>query len=313
MALLLGGIGATVLAAVLLFMTFAPPKVAVERRRPMSKENHDDGTTVLTSTSNYLVARTDRLLREASWAPVSAHDLELAGLAMTPGAVVVSVVAVSAALLILTYVFTASVFLAVLLALLVPAGAKIALVLAIDRRQKAFTDQLDETLQIIASSLRAGHSFQAAVDAVAQAAEPPTSEEFTRVINEHRIGRDLIVALTQTADRMNSEDFRWVAEAVAVHRETGGNLNEIIDRVGATMRERRQVREQVYALSAEGRFSAIVLMLLPPIGAGAFVLLNPGYMDPLVTTTTGKIVIACSLVMYVIGGFWIKKLVDLEY
>jgi tight adherence protein B len=137
--------------------------------------------------------------------------------------------------------------------------------------------------------------------------------EFTRVINEHRIGRDLIAALTHTAERMKSEDFRWVAEAVAVHRETGGNLNEIIDRVGGTMRERRQVREQVYALSAEGRLSAVILMLLPPIGIGAFALVNPGYMDPLFTTTTGKIVIACSLVLYVIGGFWIKKLTDLEY
>ncbi len=313
MGLFLGGFALIGMAVALIFVVLAPPKVAAERRRPGSERKAADGTPVLTTTSNFLVSQTDRYLRSASWAPVTAHDLELAGMAATPGSVVVSVLAVSATLLLLALLVTGSLIAGILFALLVPIGAKVALMVAIERRQKAFTDQLDETLQILASALRAGHSFPAALDAVAQESESPTAEEFTRIINENRIGRDLIVALTQTADRMKSEDFRWVAEAVAVHRDTGGNLNEVLDRVGATMRERNQIRQQVHTLAAEGRFSAVILMLLPVVVGGVYALINPEYMSALVDTGIGRTLLAFSFGLYVIGGLWMRVIVNVKF
>ena len=112
---------------------------------------------------------------------------------------------------------------------MVPLAARIIVGVRAGRRKAAFADQLDGSLQLMASSLRAGHSLLRAMDSVAQDAPPPTSEEFARIVNETRVGRDLGEALDEVAARMGSDDFRWVAQAIAIHREVGGNLAEVLD------------------------------------------------------------------------------------
>ena len=309
--LLFGLLLTTVAVCSLVYALTAAPvdRIPMERRTIGTIEEKP----VLALTSDYLVASVDRLLKQSSWVPFRARELELAGLKATPGSLIVTVTAIAVALLFAVTAITGDFLIAMLLAVLVPVIAKFILKVKTDRRRKAFKNQLDETLQIIASALRAGHSFTRALDAVATEAESPTAEEFARVINENRIGRDLIVALLQTADRMESEDFRWVAEAVAVHRDTGGNLNEVLDRVGQTMRERNQVRQQVDALAAEGKFSALVLMALPVIVAGAFSVINPTYLAPLFATRVGQMMLAFSFVLYVVGGLWLKKIVNVKF
>ena len=113
---------------------------------------------------------------------------------------------------------------------------------------------------------------------VARQAEKPTSEEFARVINETRVGRELSDSLDETAARMKSDDFVWVTQAIAINREVGGNLAEVLDGVAHTIRERNQIRGQVQALSAEGKLSAYVLMALPFGIAGFLAFANPEYM-----------------------------------
>ena len=139
----------------------------------------------------------------------------------------------------------------------------------------------------MAGSLRAGHSLLRAVDSVSQEAEAPTSEEFSRIVNETRVGRDLNDALDEVAERMGSDDFTWVAQAIAIHREVGGNLAEVLDAVGHTIRERNEIRRQVKALSAEGKLSAIVLMALPFGVTGFISLTNPGYIAKFTQSLTG--------------------------
>src|SRR5687768_15980827 len=106
----------------------------------------------------------------------------------------------------------------------IPLGARLLVKLKDGRRQAAIDDQLDDSRQLMASSLRAGHSLLRAVDAVSQDAVSPTSEEFARIVNETRVGRDLRDSLDEVAERMGSQDFTWVAQAIAIHREVGGNL-----------------------------------------------------------------------------------------
>jgi tight adherence protein B len=127
------------------------------------------------------------------------------------------------------------------------------------------------------------------------------------------LGRDLVTALEQTAARMRSADFRWVAEAVAVHRDTGGNLNEVLDRVGLTMRERNQVRRQINSLASEGRFSAVILMALPIVVGGVYSLINPGYMSPMISSPIGRILLGGSLLLYVVGGLWMRAIVNVKF
>jgi tight adherence protein B len=199
------------------------------------------------------------------------------------------------------------------LALVVPILAKVAVSVRTARRQKAFADQLDDSLQLMASSLRAGHSLLQALNSVAAEAEQPTSVEFSRIINETRVGREPGQALDETARRMSSDDFVWVTQAIAINREVGGNLAEVLDGVGHTIRERNQIRRQVKALSAEGRLSALVLMALP-LGVLAFLsITNPAYIARFTESLAGYIMIAVGLLLLIIGGLWLRAVVRLKF
>jgi len=202
---------------------------------------------------------------------------------------------------------------AVLLAVAAPLGARLLVRIRTRRRQAAFADQLDDSLQLMASSLRAGHSLLRAVDAVSTEAAAPTSEEFARIVNETRVGRDLGAALDEVAERMGSDDFRWTAQAIAIHREVGGNLAEVLDTVGHTIRERNAIRRQVKALSAEGKLSAVVLMALP-FGVIAFLsLANPEYLSAFTESLAGYLMIGAGAVLLLVGAFWLRNTVRIRF
>ena len=202
---------------------------------------------------------------------------------------------------------------ALLLAAAAPLGAKLLLKFRAGRRQAAFADQLDDSLQLMAGSLRAGHSLLRAVDSVSQEAAAPTSEEFSRIVNETRVGRDLNDALDEVAERMGSDDFTWVAQAIAIHREVGGNLAEVLDAVGHTIRERNAIRRQVKALSAEGKLSAMVLMALPFGVTGFISMTNPGYVAKFTQSLTGFLMLGVAAVMLIVGGLWLKSTVKIKF
>lgn len=182
-----------------------------------------------------------------------------------------------------------------------------------DKRQKLFSDQLGDTLLLLASSLRAGYGVQQALNSVAEEAEEPTAEEFGRVVIETRIGRDLVDALDGVNDRLGNEDFGWVIRAIAINRELGGDLAEILDNVGETIRDRVQLKGQVRALTAEGRLSALVLLGLPVLVGGFIYLTQPEYIGELFTNTGGLMALGFALGMISVGGLWIKKIVNIRF
>jgi tight adherence protein B len=203
--------------------------------------------------------------------------------------------------------------LGLLLMVAAPFGAKMLVKFRAGRRQAAFADQLDDSLQLMAGSLRAGHSLLRAVDSVSNEAAAPTSEEFARIVNETRVGRDLNDALDEVAARMGSDDFVWVAQAIAIHREVGGNLAEVLDAVGHTIRERNAIRRQVKALSAEGKLSAIVLMVLPFGVTGFISLTNPSYLSRFTESLVGYAMLGTAGLMLLAGAFWLKKTVAIRF
>jgi tight adherence protein B len=182
-----------------------------------------------------------------------------------------------------------------------------------NRRREKFAEQLGDTLQLLAGSLRAGHGLLQAVDGVAEEAESPTREEFGRIVIETRFGQDLGHALDAAADRVGNEDFDWVVQAIEIHRSVGGDLSEVLDHVAATIRARNSIRRQVQALSAEGRLSAIILFVLPIALTALIAATNSSYLDELLDTTTGNILIGVGIALMVIGGFWMRRLVRLRF
>ena len=180
------------------------------------------------------------------------------------------------------------------------------------KRMKAMEEQLGDTLAILASSLRAGHSFLQALDMVAKEIGEPSATEFQRVVAEIRLGRPVDDALWAMADRVDSDDLRWAVIAVNIQREVGGNLAEVLDIVANTVRERAYVRRQVRVLSAEGRFSIAILIALPFLIFLYISVVNGEYVEPLFTTTIGKVLLAIGAFLMGLGVIVMRKIVKID-
>ncbi|MGO4471800.1 type II secretion system F family protein [Arthrobacter sp. M-10] len=181
------------------------------------------------------------------------------------------------------------------------------------RRTARFDEQVPDAIQMLSGGMRAGHSLLRAVDALAQESEAPMAEEMSRIVNETRIGRDLGASLTDVAMRTRSEDFDWLAQAIEIHREVGGDLAEVLDHVGETIRDRNQIHRQVRALSAEGRMSALVLLALPVVMFIALLFINPSYAHTFTSTVPGYLMLAAAAVMLSVGAWWLSRLIKPKY
>lgn len=284
-----------------------PARLSMDRRRP----DVDPGPSRLAGAATAATARVDDMLRKRGSNGV-ATLLELAGVKTRPqDLVLLTVIAAVVAGGLGTVLVNPLV--GILLAILVPIGVRVRLGMLVSKRQKVFADQLDDSLQLMASSLRAGHSLMQALASVAKESEEPASEEFSRIINETRVGRELSHSLTDSARRMGSEDFIWVTQAIQINREVGGNLAEVLDRVGETIRERNQIRRQVKALSAEGRLSALVLMLLPVCTGGFLALVRPEYIGKFTQSLVGWALLVLAAILMAVGYFWLRKSVRIKF
>lgn len=181
------------------------------------------------------------------------------------------------------------------------------------RRRKAFESGLADMLQLMSGSLSAGYSVAQAFDTVARESQGPIAEELDRALLQARVGVPLEDALEAVGTRMRSVDFAWIIMAIRVQREVGGNLAEVLSNVADTLRERDRIRRQVSVLSSEGRLSAWVLGGLPIVFALYMVLTQPAYIGLLVTTPIGLMMTVVAGVLFIIGVFWLSKIVKVEY
>ncbi|RZU66663.1 tight adherence protein B [Microterricola gilva] len=313
---LYGGIALGLIALlVLVFLVIAPPapRVALERRRAPGAVQ----VSTLSRVTDRTVEAIDGVISKRTNPLFGAAELERAGIRMSPPSFVLMVICTSVVFAALGVLLGSGtpwlIPLLLTFAVLPLLGAKLLLGVRAGRRRTAFAEQLDDALTLLAGSLRAGHSLLRAIDGVSQETDSPIAEEFARVVNETRIGRDLGDALAGTAERMRSDDFQWVAQAIAINREVGGNLAEVLDQVAHTIRERNQIRRQVKALSAEGKISAIVLILLP-IAVFAFLLLiQPGYFAGLFSSIIGVIALVVAGILLVLGALWMMAVVKVKF
>ncbi|HVA31654.1 MAG TPA: type II secretion system F family protein, partial [Gaiellaceae bacterium] len=162
----------------------------------------------------------------------------------------------------------------------------------------------------IAASLKAGHSFRHAVQAVVDEGAEPAAKEFRRVLTETRLGRTMDDALAEMSDRIGSKNLAFVLTAVTIQRQIGGSLAGLFDMVADTVRQRQQFARKIRGLTAMGRMSAYVLAGLPFFIAFMVTLINPAYMTPLWHTTTGHDLVAIGVSMLMVGSLILKKIVS---
>jgi tight adherence protein B len=180
------------------------------------------------------------------------------------------------------------------------------------RRFKRFAKQLPDALELIARALRAGHSLAAGFHLVSGEVSAPLGQEFGRVFEEQNLGIPLEQALENMTSRVPNVDLRFFATAVILQRQTGGDLAEILDKIGHLIRERFKIWGQVQALTGEGRLSGIVLLALPPALFVAVYRLNPEYVMPLFTDPMGRKMLAGGVLMQLIGALVIRKIVNIK-
>jgi tight adherence protein B len=182
-----------------------------------------------------------------------------------------------------------------------------------NKRRGRFEDQLGDTLAAVASSLRAGQSFQQAMSTIALDGPEPMSSEFQRVETETRLGRPPDEALQAMAERLASKNFEFVVLAVNIQRQVGGSLSDILDMVSDTVRGRVQFARKVKALTSMGRASAYVLVGMPIFLFGIIWLMDRPYVRPLWAETAGNFMVLAGVISMTLGGLVCKKIVNFKY
>jgi tight adherence protein B len=179
-------------------------------------------------------------------------------------------------------------------------------------RLKKFAAQLPDAMELVARALRAGHSLAAGLHVVAEEMPAPICKEFGRVYEEQNLGIPLEEALKGMCDRVPNLDLKFFVTSVAIQRQTGGDLAEILDRIGYVIRERFKILGQVKALTAEGRLSGVVLIALP---IGLFILMlwmKPDYIQLLWKDPMGIKMSIGAIVLMLLGSYAIKKIIDIK-
>jgi len=186
------------------------------------------------------------------------------------------------------------------------------LVLKKKRRIQKFEKQLPDALDLLARGLKAGHAFPTGLQQVAKEMADPLGTEFLKTFTEVNHGLDMNAALLNLCGRITLQDLNFFTTAVMIQRETGGNLTEILEKISILIRERFKLRDQIKALTAEGRFSGVVLLLLPPVLAVILMFINPEYESQLLRHPKGQVMCGVALGFQVLGMWAIHKIVNIK-
>jgi tight adherence protein B len=180
------------------------------------------------------------------------------------------------------------------------------------KRTEKFKRQLPDGLDLVARALKAGHAFTGGMSLAAEEFDDPLGPEFSETLDEINYGVSVSSALKNLAERVDCEEIKFFVVGVILQRETGGNLAELIETLASLIRKRFKFEGQVRTLTAEGRISAVILVALPFVLVTAIMLLNPDFMQPLITEPVGKLMIVIASIMMVLGIVVIKRMVDVK-
>lgn len=180
------------------------------------------------------------------------------------------------------------------------------------RRMKVFATQLPDAMDMLARALRAGQSLAAGFNMISNELPAPLGREFGRVFEEQNLGIPMEESLRTMAERVPNLDLKFFVTAVILQRQTGGDLAEILDKIGRLIRERFQIWGQIQALTGEGRLSGVVLLALPVLLFLAVYQLNRNYVMVLFTEPMGKKMLAGAILMQIVGALVIRKIVNIK-
>lgn len=181
------------------------------------------------------------------------------------------------------------------------------------KRKIKLESQLVEAISVLCNALKAGHSFQSAMNNIAADMEAPISEEFGRVFKETQRGMTLEESMNRMVERSGSEDLDMLCTAIIIQRKVGGNLADVLEKISETIQSRIGLRNEIKTRTASGRLSGYIVGALPFLLLGIMSVLNPEYASTLFETNVGHIMLVVGLVLECIGFIVIKKIVSIKY
>ena len=181
------------------------------------------------------------------------------------------------------------------------------------KRENEFSKQLGESLSVMGNCIKAGFSFQQAMESIANEMPPPISTEFEMTLREIRYGISFEDSLKHLVDRVKNKDLDLLVSAVLISSQVGGNLSDIIEVISDTVRDRLKIKSEVRVLTTSGRFSGIIIGLLPVFIILILMVLNPSYFNSFAESNIGKLMLAGSVILEAIGFLAIRKIVDIKY
>jgi tight adherence protein B len=282
------------------------------RLQEVSQTEDEDESSVVADQPRGPMPAVDRLLSDTTAGSRLQRLIDQSGVKTTPGAIVLMSGLSAIALAAITHVvvhFTPA------LLVTIPLGALLPVFFLIQRRSsrlKTFEEQFPDALDLVSRAIRAGHAFQAAVGMAADELQAPVGPEFKKVFDQQNFGLPVRDALNALAERVPLVDVKFFVTAVAIQRDTGGNLAEILDNLAYVVRERFKILRQVRVHTAHGRITGFVLLALPAFLAVALSVINAEHMKPLFEERMGHMLIAGTIGLQIIGFFWIRHVVKIE-
>jgi len=266
--------------------------------------------TILKDDAVSTVPFLDRFLKGRDVTDVIDARLQRAGSAHKPGVFLLlsALLAVVGLAVGARFSFLISILLAAILGFL----PWLWLVTAQRKRIAAFDTQLPEALAMMSNAMKAGYSFQAAAKFISEEIGAPLGTEFGRFYDEQRLGIDVRTALVGMHERIDSLNLKMFVTAVLIQRETGGNLTELLGNLGTLMRDRVALRGQIETLASEPKLSGRFLSLLPVAIFVMLGMLNPAFIAPFKSSTTGHYLLAGGVVSCVIGYTVMMKMAQID-
>ncbi len=182
-----------------------------------------------------------------------------------------------------------------------------------NRKTTVIESQMPDAMELLARSLRAGHALPSSIELAGKEVPDPLGTEMKTVYEEQRLGLSVAGALKRMGERVASQDLQYFVTAVMLQSETGGNLAEVMENIGHLIRERLKLKGKIQALTAEGKFSALVLALLPFFVFFALMVMNRKYIDTLFTDPAGKYMIGMGIMNIIAGIVWMKKIIRIDF
>ncbi len=181
------------------------------------------------------------------------------------------------------------------------------------KKIKEFDEQLNEGLGMISNALKAGYSFLQALAVAAEETQNPFAKEFKGLIKELSLGISMEDGLNNLLDRVPSEDLKLIVNAILIQKDVGGNLSEVLENISETIRERQRIKNEVNSLTAQGKLSGMIIMLMPFVLGIIIYLFDNAYILTLFQTLIGRVLLVFAVISQLIGWVFIQKIIKIEY